>query len=459
MDDDRFIRDGRTLREWLPDLIDPTPLTRRRAENAVSAMWWGAPIVDATTYLHLPPDPEAHRAEWGRQIQAVLNDPAFPGVAFVETALQRMHEDRELSNERWANENALLDAQFDKPLSKPDEQRMQARLKHLIALENDGKTANSFGPHVLKMALEHIGPLLLRMQETVRAAMRDKVTSDAMAKAVKNLGPVGLPFAADLMADEVIERPDVLAAIACDDHNIVTALLDRVASRNERVAGHAAATLQEMGERARRVLPSLPDDLWGMLDGSEHDNMISPVLATLSPDRRDVFERVVEQARPSPPDIRAHEGYPQYTYDATMYRRGPALEMLGNFRAFAPEAVAVLIDALDTFTEYDPDWGYENGEHGRVVNSLSQLGDAAAAAVPALIPRIRFDKGEIDWRIVRFFGQLGPLAAAALPALQELAGETDDEALVPPEDTGKPDERTDPLRWAIWRIVSPAPHR
>src|SRR5687767_8979415 len=63
MDDDRFIREGRTLREWLPDLIDPAPPTRRRAENAVSAMWWGAPIADATTYLHLPPDPEAHRAE------------------------------------------------------------------------------------------------------------------------------------------------------------------------------------------------------------------------------------------------------------------------------------------------------------------------------------------------------------------------------------------------------------
>jgi hypothetical protein len=135
MDDDRFIRDGRTLRDWLPDLIDPTPLTRRRAENAVSAMWWGAPIADATTYLHLPPDPEAHRAEWGRQIQAVLNDPAFPGVVWIETAMQRMHEDRELSNERWAIENALLDAQFDKPLSKSEEERMQARFKELVELE------------------------------------------------------------------------------------------------------------------------------------------------------------------------------------------------------------------------------------------------------------------------------------------------------------------------------------
>jgi hypothetical protein len=297
------------------------------------------------------------------------------------------------------------------------------------------------------------------MQETVRAGMRDKVTSDAMAKAVKNLGPAGLPFAADLMAEEVIERPDVLASVAGDDHHIVTSLLDRVASPDARVAGHAAATLQEMGERARRVLPSLPDDLWGMLDGSEHDNMILPVLATLSPERRDVFERVVEQARPSPPDIRAHEGYPQYTYDAAMYRRGPALEMLGNFKAFAPEAVAVLIDALDTFTEYDPDWGYENGEHGRVVNSLGKLGDAAAAAVPALIPRIRYGQGEIDWRIVRFFGQIGPLAAEALPALQELAAEADDVPLVPPDETGELDEPTDPLGWAIWRIVSPGAHR
>ena len=81
MEDDRFIRDGRTLREWLPDLIDPAPLTRRRAENAVSAMWWGAPIADATTYMHLPADPEAHRTAWGRHITDIINDPAFDGAA------------------------------------------------------------------------------------------------------------------------------------------------------------------------------------------------------------------------------------------------------------------------------------------------------------------------------------------------------------------------------------------
>ena len=103
MQDDRFIREGRTLGDWLPDLIDPAPPTRRRAENEVSAMWWGALIADATTYLHLPPDPEAHRAEWGRQIQAVLNDPAFPGVAWIETAMQRMHEDRGIGTRQRKN--------------------------------------------------------------------------------------------------------------------------------------------------------------------------------------------------------------------------------------------------------------------------------------------------------------------------------------------------------------------
>jgi hypothetical protein len=456
--DERFIRDGRTLRDWLPDLIATEPRTRRVAENAVSAMWWGAPVADATTWQHMPADPEAHRAEWGRQIQAILNDPTFDGVAFVEAALQRMHEDRTLSDERWKIENDLLDADFDKPLSSDEEERMFARMKVLAALENDGKTSNSFGPHVLKMALEHAGPLLLRMQEAVRQALRDGVTRDAMAKAIKQLGPAGLPFAPDLMDEPIIDRPDVLASVGREDEQLVASMLDRIASPELRVASSAAETLRDMGESARRVRPSLPDDLWALLDGSEHDLAVLSVLATLAPDRRDVFERILAMARPGPPDMRSAEGFPDYQYDATMGRRGWAIELLGNFRAFAPEAVAVLIDALDSFEEYDPDWGYENGEHGRVVNSLSQLGDAAAAAVPALIPRIRSADGEIDMRIVRFLGQVGPAAQAALPVLQELEAEWG-EPLIPADEAEKPDEATDPVGWAIWRIVSPGSHR
>ncbi len=48
-DDPRFVREGRTLRDWLPDLLGPDPATRRRAENAVSAMWWGAPVAHPAT--------------------------------------------------------------------------------------------------------------------------------------------------------------------------------------------------------------------------------------------------------------------------------------------------------------------------------------------------------------------------------------------------------------------------
>ena len=94
-------------------------------------------------------------------------------------------------------------------------------------------------------------------------------------------------------------------------------------------------TLREWA--ARRVLPSLADDLWGILKQSEEDGNVLRVLAALARERRDVFERVVEQARPSPPDIRAHEGYPQYTYDAAMYRRGAALEMLGTSAPSRPK--------------------------------------------------------------------------------------------------------------------------
>jgi hypothetical protein len=204
-----------------------------------------------------------------------------------------------------------------------------------------------------------------------------------------------------------------------------------------------------MGESATRLVPSLVDELLGFFDDPNREFIALQCIGQLAPARRDAFARVAAAARPRPPEIRHVEGYPQYNYDATLHRRGPAIEALGHFAPFADEAVPILIDAITTFVEYDPDWGYSNGEHGRVIDALSRLGPASAAAVPTLIPRIRVDNYEIDSRIVRFFGHLGQRAHEALPALRQLAREfeLDTEPLSDP-----PTEQLDPLIWAIHRI-------
>jgi hypothetical protein len=60
--EENSIREGRKLRQWLPELLGPDPATRRRAENAVSAMYWGAPIADKTIHQHRSVDLQTHLA-------------------------------------------------------------------------------------------------------------------------------------------------------------------------------------------------------------------------------------------------------------------------------------------------------------------------------------------------------------------------------------------------------------
>jgi hypothetical protein len=220
------------------------------------------------------------------------------------------------------------------------------------------------------------------------------------------------------------------------------------------MAWSAAEVLKLIGPNAALLVPTLVDALLTFASDSDRGSSALAALARIAPARRDVFERVVEAARLRPPEMRRIPDFPDYEYDAAMHRRGPALESLGEFTAFADEALAVLTDALDTFQEYDPDWGYEQGEHGRVVHSLERLAPASAIAVPSLLRRMRMKDGAVDWRIVRFFGALGPAGHDALPALLQLKAEENREF---PEDSGwieSPDPITEPLDWAIMRIQS-----
>jgi hypothetical protein len=218
--------------------------------------------------------------------------------------------------------------------------------------------------------------------------------------------------------------------------------------------GYAAAgALAAMGPDVLRAVPSAADELMAALGGSaDGEAVLLGCLPQIAPQRRDVFEIAVRRAKPGPPDMRSVEGHSQYQYDATMHYRGVAIEAMRHFPAFADEALPVLIDAIDTFEEYDPDWGYDNGEHGRVVHVLSKLPPAAAAAaVPALLPHLRSRRdGEIDWRIIRFFGELGTAAAEALPALRRLLDETGGAG--EGADPAAPTPQCEPLEWAIWRV-------
>ena len=109
----------------------------------------------------------------------------------------------------------------------------------------------------------------------------------------------------------------------------------------------------------------------------------------------------------------------------SMAERGSAISALRHFPRFGAEVVPVLVDALDSFEEYDPDWD-EHGEHARVCAALGEFGAAAVASVPRLV---RF-LDQLSTRqdayhrahdaVCRLLESLGEDASAALPALERL---------------------------------------
>lgn len=455
--DPRWVRDGRSMREWLLLLVSSDRAARRQAENAISAMFWGAPVADATVYQHSPKDVLGHRRDFARAIADTLASAGFDGEPFVRAALVQMRRARVESRRATKLEDAFFDSDAD-----DDQDRAFEQLKARKAEHHAGKLANSFGDRTLHQVIEHAGAVLMRVPDVVRKAIRHEATADTFAKAVESLGPSAVVFAPDLiaqldssLADERARKwfryPSALAAVGRENAATVAALEHRLLSPNGAIRGGAAQTLERMGDAAARRSPTLVETLKRLSAPPRYELLAS--LASVGRNRRDVLEIVLEAARPAPPRMISPPQFPRYQNDETMHVRGTALEALAYFPSFPERAVPVLVDALATFEEYDPDWGYERGNHGRVVHSLSRFApDAAAAAVPALVERLRGPDGETDWRIVKYLGEIGPPARGALDALIALRAGLNDVRDVP-DPTGEGiDPVMDPLRWAIWRV-------
>jgi hypothetical protein len=215
----------------------------------------------------------------------------------------------------------------------------------------------------------------------------------------------------------------------------------------------AAGALEALGEIGPPVLRYEPEFVWRVLrrepPGALFPYALSSAIGSIGRDDGRLLEIILDYARPRPPRIVSTEG--GHDWDATASERGIALELLANFTAFPQRVVPVLMDALETFEEYDPDWSYERHEHGRVIASLRAFGPAAAPAVPVLARHLKTRDGDWDREVILLLGELGPLAAEALSALEQLRAESDEPTPTEPDPTAEPDKTIDPLDWSIWR--------
>lgn len=463
-----FEREGRPLSAWLLDLVSEDAPARLKAGDVLQGMWFGVP------YAHTELDDldwEAHGRNpgQGERFAAAARDavarPGFPAGDFV----RRLILHRLMTHADWTRRvdesQGRAGAESDEYIKRigrrleaagDDAERVEAAARlcrwFCATVDRDLRTTQAIFEGAEVMSAAGVASQLVFDALDValladRAGLRLMLEEDsglrwAALQALERIGPPAADFAPGLLM-ELDSRADgpwfdaarALGSIGRDDPATVDALLTRLASPSGDVRGSAAACLARAGPPLTGRVDEAVDLLLEASRPPAVDACAIEALATLGRDREDALARVLDLASPR----------------GASHRRGEAIDALRHFRSFADRIVPTLIDAIDTFEEYDPDESY-SGDHARVCGTLAEFGPAAAAAVPRLVAYLE------SWRarpeddgtppptaMFEALRAIGPPAAAALPILEAIRLEAD-------EDAAPELDRDDPLDAAILAI-------
>jgi hypothetical protein len=420
MADDRFIRDGRTLGEWLRDLVSEDTEARQRAGEAITAMLWGVPSVHTDLEDVELPEHESHQAAVRAAVKAAVAAPDFPTVEFVR-ALQRYMYDsvddwlRQLQEEteRFSRvlDETLAAIEADRSPENVARQRQRFRQEACRDEEDAGPEleAYDFSGSAMGFVFGALDEELLCDPDGLRRMLDHGSLRRQAIDALVRLGPRAAGFKDWLLERfrtgvQGYEAAEALAAVARDDAEIVRELVEAVTSPNAQIAAAACSTLEHVGLVALEHSPELIDVLLAASCRQDDDVRRDAIgaLASIGRDREDVLRRVVEAAE-SP----------------SCHDRMAAWYGLRHFTRYPEQAVAALIAALERCDQPDLEWEY--GDPSDVLlPSLQAFGPAAAPAVPFLAEHLMAERGEAAWDFVEFLGSLGPAASAALAPLREL---------------------------------------
>jgi hypothetical protein len=476
-----FKRDGRSLPEWLLDLVSEDAPARLAAGEALQAMMYGFPSAH-TDLAHIDPDSWGAVADQADRFKnaarAALRSPDFNDYKFVrELILYRiaLKEDwRRRMTKAGDEDDASNDLQerllkrFESADGDPERTEAARRYMRWVCASfarglKRGQDAyagaeSMSAPGVMaSIVFDSLDTALLTDRPGLHAMLADKSMRTDALSALARIGPPAIEFAAVLFeqldGDQVTHFSDsarALGSVGRDDPNVIDGLLRRLRSGPAAIRSRAAEALFHAGPPLAGRVDVALDLLIGATHSTDFVFSATPALASIGRDSEIAFRRVLELAEPRPPRWRTDENFPDHRYDQVMIERGAAINSLHFFNRFADRVIPVLVGALDTFEEYDPDWSHE-GDHERVCAALEPFGPLAAPAVPRLV---RFlDEWSVrpepdrDWpkQVFRLLAMIGPLAAEALPALEQIREAQRDDDASPPSDLD-PD---DPLDRAI----------
>jgi len=92
---------------------------------------------------------------------------------------------------------------------------------------------------------------------------------------------------------------------------------------------------------------------------------------------------VIDLAKPGPPLLRTdHHHAMDFTWDAPMHYRSYTVASLRHLGDYFVEFKQVILAALDTFEECDPDWCYD-GSHGRISDLIESFDEVTGQPMDA----------------------------------------------------------------------------
>ena len=432
--------EGRGLLHWLRELVCPDIDRRQAAVRALNGIRDQLPTPDA------PDDVAAHFARQARledEVRRVLAAPGGDAGGYVRRLSEFLRTAQVERMNLYAEEKARTDRVCDRitaameadGVSEERRQSLQRRLTRAICGGGDERNDLVRRQHMLLdqqlvagQIHSALGPVVMHARDAIRALLRDPQEAWHATTVIEKLGPLAAAFAEDLFevldAGRVVhdsQTPKAMAAAVRDDATSIARLLSRLTDPREDVAAGAAWVLGAVGRRAAELVPTAVPTLLSLAatGGLPVRGAVVAALGEVAAGNESVVGPLLELSR-----------------NADMWVRGAALKALGTVGRRPDLVVTRLVEAFEDYEEPDPDWNYYSN-HGRLTAAFEAFGPAAAAAVPALVARIRPDPEEpADNGVLRALAAIGPAAAAALPALCAWAEESgyDPDAAEPGDD-------------------------
>jgi hypothetical protein len=483
-----FERCGRSLADWLWQLLAEERSSRDAAAAALQAMQYGVPSVHTELNdMGLALDMEGQRKRFAQAVRETVQQPGFDTADFVTRLCVRsvaLHEDwlarcdRAFTQTRPAEEqwerisqqlvvriNTARDESVRKTASKRLARALCAvseREGRLRDRECKGAEAMSMTATIVHTVFEALDTAFLAAPEALALVLEHSHQYYLAFKALERMGSAARMFAPRLLeridklpeskhpsADEQVAR--ALGAVGKGDSDTLDALLARTHHEHFAVRNTVLAALGWTGV-ASAGRPAILARLQALLESKESRLAAIEALASVGRASPVVRLQVIALAWPRPPQWEDPPPGFGERYDAVMVERGVALGALRHFNEYAEECLPVLLHAIDSFEEFDPDECYD-GPVGRVARVLGNFGPAAAPAAAVLARKAELaEEGDFPRAILHTLVLMGTAAAAAVEPLTRLRARPGVSPELPDLDAAEPDKYADPVGWVIRRI-------